>query len=322
MPPPPRSLLLLGLLSALSLLRAASLSEAVVCSLDDGVITVTANGQPFTAFYYGESAPKPYLHPLVAPGGARLTRLFPMETTEPGSHDHPHHRGLWMTHGKVNGLDFWSNEPEQRVGKQGLVRLRSVEPATNSHGACTVHAVFEWRDPAGAVLLVERRTMRFASADGARSIDFDVALTAARDAVFGDTKEGFFALRLRDELTETRGSGRMTNAEGLSGAKEVWGKRSAWVDYSGRLDGKPAGVAIFDHPANPRHPTWWHARDYGLFAANPFGERDFTGDKSRDGKLELASGKALRFRFRIVLHSAPFDAGATAKAYATWSAGK
>ena len=124
---------------------------------------------------------------------------------------------------------------------------------------------------------------------------------------FGDTKEGTFAVRLTTALEERR-TGRMVNAEGASGEKSVWGKRSAWVDYAGELEGEKLGIAFLDHPANPRHPTWWHSRAYGLFAANPFGQHDFENDKTKDGSLSLAAGESVRFRYRVIIH--PGDAAA------------
>ena len=126
-----------------------------------------------------------------------------------------------------------------------------------------------------------------------RIIDFDSTLTALDQPVkFGDTKEGFFAIRLADKLAEKGGTGTMTNAEGAQKMKNVWGKPSPWVDYSGMLDGEAVGIAIFDGKQNPKHPTTWHSRDYGLFAANPFGDHDFYNDKSKDGSMTLQPGKS------------------------------
>ncbi len=121
---------------------------------------------------------------------------------------------------------------------------------------------------------------------------------------FADTKEGTFGIRLATSMTEEKGGGgRMMNAEGKETEKNVWGKRSAWVDYCGPVDGQTVGVAIFDNPANPRYPTYWHSRAYGLHAANIFGVRDFTGDKSQDGSLTIEPGHPLHFRYRVVIHA-------------------
>jgi hypothetical protein len=110
----------------------------------------------------------------------------------------------------------------------------------------------------------------------------------------------------------------MTNAAGATGMKDVWGKPSPWVDYSGTVDGQPVGIAIFDHSKNPKHPTTWHARDYGLFAANPFGDHDFYNDKTKDGSVTIDPGKSLRFRYRVVLHSGDTAAANVAELYKAW----
>lgn len=288
----------------------------------DGRIDVSIDGKPFTTFYFGPDTPKPYLHPLRAADGTVVTRLYPMENVEGESHDHPHHRGLWFTHGDVNGLDFWANEPESEGPmKKGKVVLRKVEQVDGSSG--TIRAVFEWRTPEDKLLLTEDRTMVFGGDANRRTIDLDVVFQAASEPVkFGDTKEGFFAIRLATPLEEphrrARGperTGKIINAEGKTGEENTWGKRSPWVDYSGKLDGKPVGVAIFDHPSNPKHPTYWHVRSYGLFAANIFGEHDFYNDKTKDGSMTVEPGKTLRFRYRVVIHSGDTQAAGIAGLY-------
>ena len=119
---------------------------------------------------------------------------------------------------------------------------------------------------------------------------------------FGYTKECAFAIRLADALCEKKGSGKMVNAEGLEGMKNVWGKRSNWVDYSGTLDGEQLGIAIFDHPSNPGHPVYWHARDYGLFALNPWGRHAFD-PSAEESHVTVPAGGSLRFRWRVVIHN-------------------
>jgi hypothetical protein len=121
----------------------------------------------------------------------------------------------------------------------------------------------------------------------------------------GDTEEGTFGLRLADEFREDHGA-TLLNSDGLTGSAKIWGKRAKWVDYTSTIAGQKCGVAIFDHPSNPKHPTYWHARNYGLNAANPFGEHDFYKDKSRDGSMTIPAGGKLEFRYRVVIH--PGDA--------------
>jgi len=300
----------------------AAFAASVTFQKGDGRIEVSVDGKPFTTFYYGPDTPKPYLHPLRAADGTIVTRLYPMETVEGEPHDHPHHRGLWFTHGDVNGLDFWANEGKSEGPmKPGKITLRKVEKVEDASGA--IRAVFEWKTPDGKVLLTEDRTMVFGGDANRRTVDFDVTFQAVSEAVkFGDTKEGTFAIRLAAPLEEphprTKGperTGKIVNAEGKTGEKETWGKRSAWVDYSGKLNGKPVGIAIFDHPSNPKHPTYWHVRSYGLFAANIFGERDFYDDKTKDGSVTLDPGKPMRFRYRVVIHPGDTQAAGIAELF-------
>lgn len=271
----------------------------------EGRIEVAVNGQPFTTFYIGPETTKPYLHPLRSASGKIVTRRYPMENVDGEARDHVHHQGLWFTHGDVNGVDFWANHPTQAAAQKGppkgRVVLRRVDAVKSGPLQGTIRATFEWLDPAGKTLLREQRTMLFHAHRAQRQVDFDIRLAAIEKARFGDTKEGTFAIRLATSLEEKH-TGKMISAEGNVGESKVWGTRSPWVDYSGVLDGEKLGVTIMDHPGNPRHPTYWHSRAYGLFAANVFGEHDFLRDKTRDGSMTLEAGQAWRFRYRVVIH--------------------
>ena len=245
-------------------------------------------------------APKPYLYPVFGPGGARMTRGYPMDRREHEEPDHPHHRSMWFAHGEVNGHDFWA----EGDGK-GTIDVESVEV----DGARVVlHCV--WNSAAGELVCRERRVMSFAATTRDRWIDVESTIEAPDHEVrFGDTKEGTMALRLAPtlRLEGSHASGSAFNANGIEG-KAIWGKRSRYVHYSGPVDGRAVGVTIFDHPANPRHPTWWHARAYGLFAANPFGVRHFEGKPRGTGDLVLPPGRSVTFRHRVVFHDGARDA--------------
>ena len=286
-------------------------AETVSLARDGNRIEVEIGGQPFTSFYFGPEATKPYLHPLRSADGTIVTRRYPMEQLAGEQTDHRHHRGAWFSHGDVNGVDFWANEPEQRSrGKKGIISLMSIDTVKSAKHSATIAFTFSWNDLTGTALVSERRTMEFHRVDGNNVVDFDIVLRAQSETVkFGDTKEGTFAIRMATELEEqhfrAKGvprTGTITNAHGAETEASTWGKRSPWVDYAGSIEGKPKGIAIFDHPANPKHPTYWHVRGYGLFAANVFGEHDFHADASRDGSITLARGETLRFRYRVVIH--------------------
>jgi hypothetical protein len=307
-----------------ALALAFTLNAQVKIDAGESKYTVTVNGKPFTDFYFGSDTQKPYLHPLRAASGTIVTRGYPMLENVPGeSKDHPHHRGLWFTHGDVNGFDFWANEPSQKSEKKGRIVLKQIG-AKSKNDEGRIDSQFEWRGPDGKPLLIESRVMTFYAHPTLRIVDFDSTLKALdQKVVFGDTKEGTFAIRLAAALEEpTRRSladpprtGKMVSAEGAEGESKIWGKRSPWVDYYGKIGEEVVGVAIFDHPKNPKHPTYWHSRSYGLFAANIFGEHDFYADKTRNGSVTVEPGKALRFRYRVVIHPGDTKTADVAKLY-------
>lgn len=285
-------------------------------------IRIEIDGKHFTDYIIAADAPKPFLHPLRTAAGKQITRSFPMDLVEGEKRDHPHHRGLWFSHGDVNGWDFWANEKNQKgVGKgRGEIKVVKVKELKNGKKSGSVSTLQDWIDGTGKRLLSEARTMTFYSEPGGnRTMDFDITLTAIEESVFGDTKEGTFAMRLVRALEE-ESTGTMINSEGGEKEKNVWGKRSPWVDYSGTLDGEKVGAAILDHPSSFRHPTYWHSRAYGLFAANVFGIHDFTRDKNSTlGAATLKPGETMRFRFRVVIHpgdSKAFDPAAAWKKFA------
>jgi hypothetical protein len=290
----------------LGLAAGALLSAQVKFNAGDKSITI--DGKPFTTFHTGVEAGKPFLAPLRSASGKIVTRRFPMEDVPGESRDHLHHRGLWFSYDDVNGVKFWENEPTYTKPHMGREVVRSTEWKDG-----TLAAIIEWRDPDGKTLLVENRNMKFYPGRDRRTIDFLITLTATVDVTFGDTKEGAFAIRLADQFTERKG-GRMVDADGRAGMLKVWGKRSNWVDYTAEVDGERLGVAIFDHPKNPNHPTYWHARDYGLFALNPFGQNAFDPD-AEERRTKLASGQKLEYRWSVVIHSGDAESGHVAELY-------
>ena len=295
------------------LLAAAALGAQVTFQQYPDRLSVVIDGKPFTELFYGPGVRKPFLHPLRSADGKIVTRQYPMAQVPGEKKDHPHHQGLSFTFADVNGYNFWASDATQIDAKSGSIRLREARTPGNG----TARVLFDWLDPAGQVLLTEDRTMRF-QGGAERTIDFDITLRAVRDATFGDTKEGMFNIRLASPFEEP--AGLMTSSAGCHTENECWGKRADWMDFAGKVDGEELGVAIFDHTGNPAHPTYWHARGYGLFAANPFGVRDFTGDKSANGAVRVKAGDSLRFRYRVLIHPGPTDPAALTRAYAQYTA--
>lgn len=270
-------------------------------------IRVSIDGEPFSNFHFGPDWPQPFLHPLRAASGVAVTRGYPVEKLEGESQDHNWHHGLWWAHGDINGVDFWRDKGPAASGR---MVLKSPPRFTGDTLSGRFDLITPKQDTIGSVELV----FRFAARGGRRLVDARVILHADRGVALklGDTEEGSFALRLRDEFREDRGAV-LSNSDGLVGTSNIWGKRAKWVDYSAVVVGEKLGVTVLDHPANPRYPTYWHARGYGLCAANPFGEHDFLRDKTRDGSLTVPAGSSATFRYRVVIHAGAVDPAEAAR---------
>ena len=229
-----------------------------------------------------------------------------MEMVEGESRDHPHHRGLWIGYGNVSDVNFWENELNSKTSAgnpttKGRVVLQNLESVTPGRKSGSITAIFDWQAPGRGSMIEERRIMTFYADRQIRAVDVDATFTAKTNLKFEDTKEGFFAIRIADSMAGKNG-GLMTTSEGAQTEKNVWGKRADWVDYDGTVEGQKVGIAIFDHPRNYNHPSRWHARDYGLFAVNPFGLKDFDPGAKETGGRAMAAGESMRFRYRVIIH--------------------
>lgn len=284
-------------------------------------ISVEIDGQPFGDLFLAADGNKPYLYPLRSPQGIVVTRHFPMEPVPGESSDHPHHRGMFFSHGDISGTNFWATEASDKAVNKGRMVLKKVIELKGGTKEGTIKVAFDGLNPKGQPMMTETRTLTFYTGHQSRILDFQIDILALQQLKFGDTKEGTFGIRLADFLAEDRG-GTLVNAQGEQTEKQVWGKRSNWVDNFGTVDGQVVGVAVMDHPTNPRHPTYWHARAYGLLAANPFGAHDFERDKSEDGGLTVPAGSSVRFRYRVVIHTGDSESAGIASMYRDYVSSK
>lgn len=287
---------------------------------ETGRIKVEIDGKPFTDFYIGSDLAKPYLHPLRSASGKIVTRRWPMEAGFDEANDHPHHKGVFFGHQDVNKTNFWANEPAGRANDLGKIVLKEVLQVKGGKRSGTIVTSFNWNDPKGKLVLTEKRTMTFYAGGDTRVIDFDFLLVPNGKVVFGDEKDGLFAVRVHKGLQEEKSIGRMVNEQGAETEKQVWGKPSDWVDFQGKVEDEAMGIAIFDHPENLRHPTRWHARGYGLFSVNPFCLAAFTNDKTQNGEYVLKADKTLRLRYRLVIHPGNAKAADIAGQYKKYAA--
>ncbi|MEZ6017666.1 MAG: PmoA family protein [Planctomycetota bacterium] len=265
----------------------------------DAVEVYTA-GELFATVRFGDDT-GPCVFPLNAAHGTPVTRGFPMEPGPDDERDHPHHRSLWFAHGDVDGVDFWHGG--------GRIETLGFEVSLPSKSVAIVELSLAWRAQNGRELLREKRRYTFHAEQGLRWVDASHRLQPADEGVvFGDTKEGTFALRVAPTLRSDGpvAAGRLVDADGRVDG-DVWGKRSTWIAATGPVADssgvrRDVTVALMEHPSNFRFPTWWHARTYGLLAANPFGKGAFEGRAIEgDGSFALSRGETLWLRYRVLL---------------------
>ena len=289
-------------------------------------IDVNIDGKLFTSYIYPDNIMKPVLWPVMSPAGNMLTRSFPLINKEGDRTDHPHHVGIWLNYGDVNGLDFWNNSeaiPADKKGDYGVIYHQSVKKAKGGKGQAVLETESVWKSPDNTAMLSDDTEFTFTAKENIRIIDRTTTLKALIDEVkFTDNKEGMFAIRVARELelpsdkptklmdshgvvTEVKNmdntyvKGNYRSAEGVEGG-DVWGTRCRWMKLSSEIKGEPVSLVIIDHPKNVGYPTYWHARDYGLFAANTLGQKIFSNGE-KELNFSLKKGDSVTFKYRLVV---------------------
>ena len=287
-------------------------------------IDVIIGNKIFTSFLYPDTLEKPVLYPVHAANGTVVTRGFPMNPQPGDPTDHPHHLGIWFTYENVNGLDFWNNSyaiPKEKKHLYGWIRTDKVlKTSSGEKGIISYHA--NWTNQQKKVLLEETTKLEFSGTEHLRIIDRTTVLKADTVVNFNDAKDGMYGMRIAHALqipskkdeefkdnkgnvtivkggTDTIANGNYLTSEGKTG-DDAWSTRGRWCEVYGKMGDDSISIAIIDHPGNPNYPTFWHARGYGLFAANPLGEKIFTNGKSSKD-LQLKKGELVVFRYRIVI---------------------
>ncbi len=326
--------LLLGcalVMSGVGVANAGGKGVQVVADESHQRVDITIDGKPFTSYVWPSTLKKPVLYPLIAADGVTVTRGYPLAPRDGERVDHPHHAGMWFNYGNVNGFDFWNNsdaiKPEDR-GKMGSIHHQKiVSTKSGAKGELEVESL--WTAGSGKDVLKQTTKYVFWQKGDARYIDTEVTLTALDKAVFHDDKEGMLGIRVAhflESATEKGGtfadaSGRPTPvASGTAGATgvyltsegkkgdAVWSTRGKWCELTGTdADGHVESIAILDHTKNPNYPTYWHARGYGLFAANPLGQKIFD-PKAAQLDYTIEKGQSATFRYRVIVMDHAADA--------------
>jgi hypothetical protein len=320
----PLKLLVLIVLSPLLARSQQAEDVRLVKIKNENRIDIFIGPSLFTRFIYPDSLEKPVLFPIYDAGETPITRGFPLDPRPGEPTDHPHHIGLWFTYENVNGLDFWNNSyaiPAENKAHYGWIRTDNIlEMSGGKTGTIRYHA--NWVNQQKQILLEETTTFTFSGSGKFRIIDRVTDLKADTDILFKDAKDGVLGLRLTRELqipsakdqqfTDNKGNitivkkdtvsnGNYLTSEGKTG-DSAWSTRGAWCKVYGKVGKDSVSITIFDHPANPDYPTFWHARGYGLFAANPLGKEIFTNGRS-SLNLTIKKGNSIRFRYRILIQN-------------------
>ena len=315
-----------AMLIAASLHAAPDTGITVVPNEAARRVDVLVDGQPFTSYIWPDTLKKPVLFPLRAAGGTVVTRGWPLEPRPGERTDHPHHVGLWFNYENVNGVDFWNNStalPAEQQAKMGTIVHRRIVKTSSGANQGELEVEADWIMPDGQPVLREATKFIFRTSAGRRVVDRISTLTALdKPAVFKDVKDGLIGLRVRRELeqpsneavTFTDASGRPTTVKamdtnGVSGlyrssegktGDAVWGTRGRWAMLAGKVDAKDVTLLMLDNPMNAGFPTYWHARGYGLFAANPLGQEIFSKGKEKLN-FTIEPKKSVTFRYRLVI---------------------
>ena len=310
-----RTLSLLSLALALSLPLKA---QTVAITPSDKGLRIDIDGKLFTE-YMVKGTQRPCFYPVMGSNGAEVTRPYPLAAGS--KDDHPHHSSIWFAHGGINGLDFWANGADK-----GRIENTEFSDVKAEGASASFTAKSQWVKPGGeAVLNDVRHFVVTALPGGARQFDFEITLTAsAGDVTFDDTKEGSMAIRVAPTMALKGGHGHILTSAGIKDGK-AWGTQANWVSYYGPdAKGDPLTITMMDDAKNLRHPTWWHVRDYGLFAANPFGQHDFEKDKEHKtkGNYLLAKGASLTQRYRILIEKGEPEVAKLDAAFGSFAGGK
>lgn len=323
-------LVALGLLFVGTISTSAPAGEITLSPRDNDIhgVAVMIDDKLFADYVIG-NGPKPVVWPIIGPTGKEMTRAYSMKHVVGEKTDHPHQRSLWFTHGDVNGFDFWAETPgkgdanseakpgQPRYKGHGKQVHREYRVMEVKDGAAVITTVNDWIAPNGTKQLEDERTLTFRDGGAWRSIDFNITLKATDgDVLFDETKEGTFGVRVptsMDVNTKPAG-GKIVTSEGKTD-KDAWGTKAPWVDYNGPVEGEHLGVAILNHPSSFRFPTRWHVRDYGLFAANPFGSKSFDKETTDESGYTLKNGESITLKYRVIFHSGDAESAQIADAY-------
>ncbi len=295
---------LFTLLPLLILNTTSVAGEVTFDSSQPGKLSITLAGQPFAEYVYQDSQiPRPYFTAVHAPNGGQVTRPQPPDP-QLDIADHPlFHPGIWLAFGILNDSDYWRN-----AAKVEFIEFTEKPRTTSAGGEFTARFRYlDQKDPQ-KVVCEELFNCHISERPEGTLLVWDSTFSSDREFTFGDQEEMGLGIRLATPLRSEQqargaippGTGTIRDAAGRKNGAEIWGNAAQWCDFSGKIAGESAGITLMCHPDNFRS-SWFHARDYGLLVANPFGQKAF--HKGETSNITVEPGGTLQLRYGILLHS-------------------
>ena len=158
-----------------------------------------------------------------------------------------------------------------------------------------------WYDGHDPQALLEQQLIVSLAPDDGQGVLLEIQtslVSLAQSLELGQTHFGLLAVRVAKAISAVFGSGVLTGANGQRTEKNLFGKQSPWIDYSGTIDKDTVeGITYFDHPDNRSFPSKWHVRDDGWMGASI----------CRDAPIMLQHDAATTFRYLLHAHAGTAD---------------
>lgn len=247
-------------------------------------IEIRINGNLLTNYILSEHEKYPFFFPVNGPSNASVTSMR--------NANYPHHSSLFFGCDKVNGGNYW----QEGLDRGQIVAIRS-DIIESGGDKVIIENENIWKRPSARAPIKDVRTITImAPSKDMYQIDFHIIMEMLLDVTIEKTNHSLLSVRMDSDLAVING-GTMVNAEGETGEKGTFGKRSSWMDYYGTRMGKTEGIAILQHPSNAWYPAPWFTRDYGFFSPTPM----YWPENGEN--ILLHKGQTIELRYRILIHA-------------------
>lgn len=265
----------------------------------DQRVSFRIDGKEQVGWHFGTNYPRPFFHPLNGPSGTSLTRMG-----HPGAANHDHHTSVWFAHHDVEGESYWA------YSAKTTIRQKMWLAYENGEEEAIMASTSGWYNEAGTEMLEQQVVAAIRPMEnGEYALEIQTTLTPAgkrEKTVLNKTNFGIFAVRVSETLSHHFGGGQLRNSEGAVGEPDIFGKQARWMDYTGPVvsgtgnDRTVAteGITYFDHPENPRYPTYWHVRSDGWMGASFCFSEGY----------EVTPETPLTLRYLLHVHAGEYDA--------------